>query len=166
MQPTLILLRGNSGSGKTTVARALQRRLGRGTLLLSQDAIRREMLYASDGPDTPAIPLLSHLLEYGAAHCPAVILEGILTAQWYAPVFHAAQQRFGDRISAWYFDLPFEETLRRHQTKPNRADFGEADMRRWWREKDYIGFLPEHTLTADISEAQILERICADLAHL
>ena len=122
MQPTLILLRGNSGSGKTTVARALQRRLGRGTLLLSQDAIRREMLYASDGPDTPAIPLLSHLLEYGAAHCPAVILEGILTAQWYAPVFRAAQQRFGDRISAWYFDLPFEETLRRHQTKPNRAD--------------------------------------------
>ena len=96
MQPTLILLRGNSSSGKTTVAWALQRRLGRSMLLLSQDAIRREMLYASDGPDTPAIPLLSHLLEYGATHCPAVILEGILTAQWYAPVFRAAQQRFSD----------------------------------------------------------------------
>lgn len=166
MPATLILLRGNSGSGKTTVARALQRRLGRGTLLLSQDAIRREMLYTSDGPDTLAIPLLNHLLEYGATHCHAVILEGILTAEWYSPVFRTAQRLFGDRISAWYFDLPFEETLRRHQTKPNRADFGEADMRRWWREKDYIGFLSEHTLTTDASEAQILEQICADACLL
>ena len=33
----LIILRGNSGSGKTTVARALQRKFGRNTLLLSQD---------------------------------------------------------------------------------------------------------------------------------
>ena len=42
----LILLRGNSGSGKTTVARALQRKFGRNTLLLSQDTVRREMLWA------------------------------------------------------------------------------------------------------------------------
>lgn len=31
----IIILRGNSGSGKTTVANALQKKLGRGTLIIS-----------------------------------------------------------------------------------------------------------------------------------
>ena len=29
-----------------------------------------------------------------------------------------------------------EETLRRHATKPNRDDFGEEDLCRWWMGKD------------------------------
>ena len=41
----LIILRGNSGSGKTTVARALQRKFGRNTMVISQDIIRRDMLW-------------------------------------------------------------------------------------------------------------------------
>lgn len=40
----LIILRGNSGSGKTTVAKELQKRFGRNTMLIFQDNIRREML--------------------------------------------------------------------------------------------------------------------------
>lgn len=40
----LIVLRGNSGSGKTTVARMLQRKIGYNTMLISQDEIRRNML--------------------------------------------------------------------------------------------------------------------------
>ena len=35
----LIMLRGNSGSGKTTVAKELQERFGRGTMVLSQDIL-------------------------------------------------------------------------------------------------------------------------------
>jgi adenylate kinase family enzyme len=33
INPKIIILRGNSGSGKTTIARKLQRYYGRGTLL-------------------------------------------------------------------------------------------------------------------------------------
>ena len=120
----LILLRGNSGSGKTTVARALQRKFGRNTLLLSQDTIRREMLWAEDGPDTQALPLLRELLVYGKQHCETVLLEGILRADWYRPLFTAAVQAFGSRIFAYYYDLPFEETVRRHQTRPYMAPEG------------------------------------------
>ena len=39
----LVMLRGNSGSGKTTVARFLQHLIGRGTLVVSQDVVRRDM---------------------------------------------------------------------------------------------------------------------------
>ena len=41
---TLIILRGNSASGKTTIAKQLQEHFGQGTLLVSQDVVRRDML--------------------------------------------------------------------------------------------------------------------------
>jgi len=33
----LIILRGNSGSGRTTIAKELQQKFGRNTMLISQD---------------------------------------------------------------------------------------------------------------------------------
>ena len=69
----LIILRGNSGSGKTTIAKELQKIIGSNTLLVSQDAVRREMLMVSDGPDTKALPMLKELLRYGKDHCETVI---------------------------------------------------------------------------------------------
>lgn len=36
MESKLIIMRGNSGSGKTTTVKSLQNYLGRGTLLVSQ----------------------------------------------------------------------------------------------------------------------------------
>ena len=61
----LIILRGNSGSGKTTVARKLQKKFGHNTMLISQDEIRRNMLWVKDGIDTKALPLMIELLKYG-----------------------------------------------------------------------------------------------------
>ncbi len=39
----------------------------------------------------------------------------------------------------------------RHITKPNRNDFGEADMRRWWKEKDFLPMISEKVLYKDLS---------------
>lgn len=144
----LIILRGNSGSGKTTLARELQKRLGRNTMVISQDVIRRDMLKVKDGPATEALPLIQEMLRYGKKHSKATILEGILYADWYRPLFECAVQEFGNNVYAYYFDLIFEETLRRHQTKPNCHEFGEEEMRKWWREKDKIGFIKENIITA------------------
>ena len=63
---------------------------------------------------------------------------------------------------AYYYDIPFEETLIRHKTKPNCNDFGEENMRRWWREKDYLGIIPEKTLDKEISLENAVERIYED----
>ena len=59
----LIILRGNSGSGKTTIAKELQKLFGKNTMLISQDVIRREMLNVDDGENTKALPLLKELLK-------------------------------------------------------------------------------------------------------
>ena len=53
------------------------------------------------------------------------------------PLFELAVRLYGGSMYAYYFDLPFEETVRRHGTKPNCGDFGPEDMRAWWREKDF-----------------------------
>ena len=137
----LIILRGNSGSGKTTIAKELQKSLGRNTMLISQDVVRRDILRVKDGENTEALPLMKELLTYGRNHCEIVILEGIMYADWYKPLFELAVQLYGTNIFAYYFDLPFEETLKRHQTKPNCNGFGEEAMRRWWRDKDFSDVL-------------------------
>lgn len=74
----IIILRGNSGSGKTTVARALQKKFGYNTMVISQDEIRRNILWVKDGVDTKALPLMIELMKYGYEHCDVVILEGIM----------------------------------------------------------------------------------------
>ena len=150
----LIILRGNSGSGKTTIAKKLQNKFGGNTMLISQDMVRKDILSVKDGRNTLALPLMKELLIYGNKHCEIVILEGIMYADWYAPLFELAIQLYDTKVYAYYFDLPFEETLKRHKTKPNCNNFGEEEMRRWWREKDYSDFLSEIRITADKEEEQ------------
>lgn len=150
--PKLIILRGNSGSGKTCAARALQERFGPNTMLISHDMIRMQVLHVRgrEGVEK-SLPLMIALLKYGRRHSEVAILEGILPAGDYGPLFEAAAEEYGGDIFAYYYDLPFEETLRRHGTKPNREEFGEEDMRRWWQEKDYLPMIPETTLTRELS---------------
>lgn len=113
----LIILRGNSGSGKSTIAKELQHRLGQNTMIISQDEIRRNMLNVNDREDTPALPLMEELLIYGSKHSDFVILEGIMNRVWYKPLFELAVRLYDTEVYAYYFDLTFEETLRRHLTR-------------------------------------------------
>ena len=155
----LIILRGNSGSGKTTVAKELQKRFGKNTMLIAQDTIRREMLWVNDGENTPALPLMKELLKYGSQHCEVVILEGIMNVEWYQSLFELALQLYGTRVYAYYFDIPFEETLRRHQTRAKCNEFGEEEMRKWWREKNFAEELKEMSITAEQDKESIVEDI-------
>ena len=91
----IIILRGNSGSGKTTVARALQKKFGYNTMMISQDEIRGNILWVKDGVDTKALPLMIELMKYGYEHCDVVILEGIMYDEWYSPLFKTANELYG-----------------------------------------------------------------------
>ena len=92
----LIILRGNSGSGKTTVAKALQEKFGANTMLLSHDVIRREILKVKDGIGTPACALLIHMLKYGRRNCEVVIIGCGPLATKYLP----------ELIQARIFEMP------------------------------------------------------------
>ena len=155
----LVILRGNSGSGKSTVAKELQNMLGNNTMLISQDMVRREILKVSDGKDTKALPLLKQLLRYGYDHSEVVILEGIMVADWYRPLFELAVSLYGEDVYAYYFDLPFEETVKRHKTRAKAGSFGEEAMKEWWVEKDYSDVLNESKIPEELSKENIVQMI-------
>lgn len=155
----LIIIRGNSGSGKSTIAKELQKRLGNNTMLISQDIVRREMLSVKDGENTLALPLLKELLSYGYQHSEIVILEGIMNSDWYKTLFEEAIRLFGSQIYAYYFDISFNETLKRHQTRDKWKEFGEEVMRRWWKEKDLSDVLDEVCITDDKNIETIVRNI-------
>ncbi|GCD10499.1 MULTISPECIES: kinase [Clostridium] len=161
--PKLIILRGNSGSGKTTTGKALQRKFGHGTMLISQDVVRREMLFVKDGPNTEASQLLNELALYGKKHCNIIILEGILNSNWYKKLFENLFDEFDKQIFAYYFDIPFEETLIRHKQKLNTHEFGEIEMKRWWNEKDLLDIIPEVCIHKELSLNEIVNMIYYDV---
>ena len=95
-------------------------------MLISQDVVRREMLYVKDGEKPKVEELLVQLSIYGKKHCETVIMEGIFNSKWYNNLFKKILDEFKeDNIFAFYFDIPFEETLKRHKTKANSNEFGE-----------------------------------------
>ena len=163
----LILLRGNSGSGKTTVAKKLQEKFGSNTMLISHDMVRKQILHvwSREGVEKSQ-PLMIELLKYGKRNSEITIMEGILLSKDYAQLFEAAVAEYGDNIYLYYWDIPFEETLRRHGTKPNRNDFGEEDMRRWWKEKDYLDIIPQTMIDKDLSIEDAVELIYRDVTKV
>ena len=128
-------------------------------MMISQDEIRRNVLWVKDGVDTKALPLMIELIKYGYEHCDVVILEGIMYDEWYRPLFKTANELYGMNVYAYYFDIPFEETVRRHNTRDKKQEFGEKDMRRWWREKDFSSVFNEKIITSDIDADSIVEMI-------
>jgi len=161
----IIIIRGNSGSGKSTIAKELQKTLGRGTMLISQDVARRDIMYVKDKPNNKAVDLLQTLITFAHKHSDISILEGILYSDIYKKLFSTVCKLYADNIFAYYLDVSFEETLKRHAQKPNYEDFGEAEMRQWWRDKDYLPGMAEKTLNEKMNREYIINLIYNDVMY-
>lgn len=61
-----------------------------------------------------------------------VILEGILSVKSYSEVLERIFTKHPDDNHMYYFDISFDETVRRHATREKVGDFGEEDMREWY----------------------------------
>lgn len=167
MSSKLIIIRGNSGSGKTTIAKEVRSRIGDGlsddTMLVQQDTLRRDMLRERDELDKRSIiELIELVVEFGRKRGRTVILEGIFSAKKYSTMLHELVAKF-DETHVYYLDVPFEVTLARHASKPNAHEFGEKEMREWWKEKDYLGMPGEKILHEGLSVEGIVREIINDI---
>jgi len=97
-QTRLIVLRGNSGSGRSTVAKALREAYGRGVAWVSQDLIRRTILREKDQPGGVNIGLIDQVTRYSLEHGYHVVLDGIL----YADTRPQAADFGADDMRDWY----------------------------------------------------------------
>lgn len=157
----IIIIRGNSGSGKTTIAKELHNLLGSKSLLISQDYVRRTMLMVHDRPGNLAIDLIETMLNFGIKNCEYTILEGILAKNKYGEMLTKCIEK-ADTSFIYYYDLSFEETLKRHLTK-KEANFGEKEMKSWFTAHDFLGAPNEKILTNTLSKDETLNLICRDL---
>jgi len=150
----LIVIRGSSGSGKSSVAAAIRAsRPDRTVAVVGQDVMRREVLGTGDDVDGHATALIDLTTRFALARGFDVVLEGILNADWYREtLLRLMDDRRG--ISRCYlYDLSLDETVRRHASKPVAHVFGEAEMRKWWRGCQPVEGLDE----AIVTESEILE---------
>ncbi len=164
MSHRLIIIRGNSGSGKSTVAKKLQLKLGYGTMLVPQDVVRREILHIPDGAGNDSIQLIYDMAMYGSNHGYDVIVEGIFRKKKYGEMLTKLINDFNGDAFIYYFDVTFDETVRRHSLKPNSHEFGEAEMRDWWEDADYMNTPGEKLITDAMSEDEIVDMMYADLS--
>lgn len=162
MAQKIIIIRGNSGSGKSTIAQRVRDELGEKVMFLQQDVLRRDILKVKDKEGNPVIGLIEQLALYGRKTGYNVFLEGILSENKYGSMLRNLTYKF-DESYIYYMDITFNETLRRHNLRQKNSDFGEAEMREWWREKDYLGVEGEMILGETLSEDELVASVLDDL---
>lgn len=160
----LIIIRGNSGSGKSTISKKLQLALGYETMLIPLDVVRREILRVRNTPNNPSIQLIYDMALFGKKLDFDVIIEGILDKERYGKMLKKLVLKFKEKSYVYYLDISFEETLRRHVSKSNANEFGEKEMREWWKEKDYLVVKNEKIIPESMNEDEILNMIIKDLS--
>ena len=164
MPSVLVILRGNSASGKSTIARRVQRSLPRGRVaVIGQDQVRREMLRAHDAPDPEAADLLAVIVRHCLGLGRITILEGILPAEYYGAMFERLLAEHEGPNLVYYLDVSLEETLRRHAGKPLAVSVGPVEVASWYRSRDLLGATEEQALGEELDEDGLVARLLADL---
>jgi predicted kinase len=158
----LIILRGNSASGKSSVAAEVRNRYGHGLAIVGQDNLRRVVLREKDRPGGANIGLIDLTARYALDHGFHVIVEGILYASHYGDMLTALTADHRGTTRLYYMHVPFEETLRRHATKPQATEYGAAEMSAWYHELDLLPGGIERVITAEATLNDAVALVMSD----
>ena len=162
----LIIIRGNSGSGKTTTAHALREKAiesgaKKFIALVEQDYFRRIVLKEKESVGADNIDLIEQTVKFLLDRDYEVILEGILSSKRYGAMIQKLCKHASD-YRAYYMNVSLAETLNRHNKKPNANEFGEAEMTSWYKPLDILGIENESVLDENLTQEQIIALIRKD----
>ncbi|TCN52128.1 zeta toxin [Rhodococcus sp. SMB37] len=162
-EPPLVVIRGASGSGKSTVTKALRHRFGKAECaVVAQDNVRRTILRERDEPGGFNIDLIEMIAMECMKRGRLTIIEGILDTDRYGEMLERLMTST-DRPFFYAFDLSFAQTLDRHATRPEAAEFGPTDMRTWFRGHQPLPFVAETVFDVSWSVEAVVGRIYDDL---
>ncbi|SDS09297.1 AAA domain-containing protein [Paraoerskovia marina] len=163
-RPILIVIRGDSGSGKSTVADGVQSRLLRGQCaLISQDVVRREILRERDSLEGFTAPLIARMAEACLQAGKVVILEGVLNSTRYEDTLERLATTPGVASYFYAFDLSREEVLARHSLRAKSAQITREVVAGWYRGWQPLSFTDEVRISKDWSAEAIITRIVSDI---
>jgi hypothetical protein len=159
--PTLVIIRGNSGSGKTSTARDLRRRYGRGCALVEQDYLRRVVLreHGSNRTPTVAPAFITTVVRAALDSGYHVVLEGILHTGSYGGPLRQLMAGHAGPSSVYWLEVSFDETVRRHLQRGEATRVTEEDMRGWFTPLDLLGVPGERIITEATSMADTVDTI-------
>lgn len=156
--PQLVVIRGNSASGKTTVSRMLIHAATQPAAYVSQDVLRRDILREGGERAGDSVGLIDVVTRWLLASGYNVVLDGILSRKSHGYLLHALARDWPTHFV--YFDLPIEETIRRHGTK-SLAEVDEAQLHKWFRSHDALGVEGEWIFGEQRSAEQIVASVIA-----
>ncbi|WP_235438704.1 AAA family ATPase [Streptomyces yangpuensis] len=161
----LVVVRGNSASGKSSVAAGIRDRFGRGLAVVGQDNLRRTVLRERDVPGGANIGLIDTVARYALDAGYHVVVEGILYADRYGDMLAGLLGDHRGVSRCYYLDVPVEETLTRHASKAEPdylAQVTELHLRDWYRERDLLPGCAETVIGADSTLAGTIDLILRD----
>ncbi|MRH90210.1 kinase [Nocardia sp. SYP-A9097] len=160
----LVVLRGNSASGKSTTATTLQHSMERSTcVVVPQDVVRRKMTWEPDEAGRINVELIEHIATFALARGLVTIVEGILDTRRYGAMLERLANA-APRSLFYAFDLSFEETLLRHASRPLAAEVPESFLAQWYHGWQPLEFTTETRIDASWDLTTITERIRGDIA--
>lgn len=161
-QTRLIVVRGNSGAGKSAVASELRAAYGRGVAWVSQDLLRRTILAEKDRPGGAHIGLIDLAARYSLDNGYHVVLDGIFSADRYETMLAGLARDHLGLSRFYYLDVSLDETFRRHATRPLAAEVTPDQMRDWYRPHDLLVGIGERIIPETSTLAQTTALILAD----
>lgn len=157
--PKLVVIRGPSGSGKSSVAERLHKSCTQPTLLIHEDKVRFMFSNWKQPDHTASKQLATAMILSGLNSDYDVIYEGISNIKTYDQYFqeiftaHKADNYF------FYLDVSFEETLKRHETRPEKSEFGIKEMKEWLDYASPTGYAFETIVPESSSLEETVETI-------
>jgi predicted kinase len=136
VEPRLIVIRGNSGSGKSSVVEGIRTAFGRGIAYIEQDYVRRIIFQELDEPDGANIELIGQMARHALARGFHTVVEGIMPTVRYSGMLAELAREYDGHF--YYLDIPFEETVRRHAMRDKASASTAEDMADWYRPRDLL----------------------------
>lgn len=157
--PKFVVIRGPSGSGKSTVAKELQKVCPVSTLLIQEDKIRFMFSNWEEPAHTASKKLATTAILSGLDSGFDVIYEGISNIKTYKAYFDEIFIQHPNDNYFFYLDVSFEETIKRHEERPERSEFGIEDMKRWREYASPTGYEFETIIQQESSITETVDRI-------
>lgn len=158
------MIRGNSGSGKSSLAKAIRAARPRGVAIIGHDVLRREILHVRDHPEALSVPYMDLSARFALDHGLHVVIEGILHSEIYGATLARLRSDHLGITRAYRYELELDETLRRHRTKALAEEVSVDTVASWYRSSDPVRELDERVFDASVSARGALERVLADVS--
>lgn len=156
----LIIIRGPSASGKSTIANELFSRTKRPMLLISEDTIRKMFSDHTKTGHLPSKELAVKAVLTGLENGFDVIYQGILR------VNGGNENRFDELLSKhpknnyfFYLDVSLGGTIKRHKSRLKSNQFSAETMKKWWNFSSPTHFDNETIITEEFTLEQTVETI-------